>query len=216
MASHSRPSAPSTSPTSWRCAPAPCQSPVPYNSHVVTTCSTSTSLSLISTSTMEEIMTPSDLQRLDAQLDRLYLSHVKNHYQDLADKAAQRQLAHVEYLAQLIEGEATVRENRAIERRIRKRASPCSRPLKTFTGVGQRRSIDRRFRTCFVWPSSQPTPTSSLLVPSASARRTSRLLSATPPASLATPCSSPPPSTSSTPWPRHNPPAGSSARSAAT
>src|SRR5262245_62022527 len=119
MASHSRPSVPSTSPTSWRCAPAPCQSPVPYNSHVVTTCSTSTSLSPISTSTMEEIMTPSDLQRLDAQLDRLYLSHVKNHYQDLADKAAQRQLAHVEYLAQLIEGEATVRENRAIERRIR-------------------------------------------------------------------------------------------------
>src|SRR5262245_17545638 len=132
MASHSRPSASSTSPTSWRCAPAPCQSLVPYNSHVVTTCSTSTSPSPISRATMEEIMTPSDLQRLDAQLDRLYLSHVKNHYQDLADKAAQRQLAHVEYLAQLIEGEATVRENRAIERRIRQARFPVLKTIEDF------------------------------------------------------------------------------------
>ena len=70
-------------------------------------------------------MTPSDLARLDAQLHRLHLSHIQDHYQALATKAAQEQLSHLEYLAQLIEGEATVRENRAIERRIRNaRASP--------------------------------------------------------------------------------------------
>ena len=70
-------------------------------------------------------MTPSDLARLDAQLDRLHLSHIKSHYQDLATKAAQKQISHLEYLAQLIEGEATVRENRAIERRIKKAQSPA-------------------------------------------------------------------------------------------
>jgi len=77
-------------------------------------------------------MTPSDLARLDAQLDRLYLSHVKTHYQDLAGKAAQRQLTHVEYLAQLIEGEATVRENRAIERRIRQARFPVLKTIEDF------------------------------------------------------------------------------------
>jgi hypothetical protein len=41
-------------------------------------------------STMEEPVTPSDLARLDAQLDRLHLSQIKRHYRDLATKAAQK------------------------------------------------------------------------------------------------------------------------------
>src|SRR5215510_2328202 len=216
MASPSKPSAPSTSPTSWRRAPARCQSPAHCNSRAATIYSISTSLPRISISTMGETVTPSDLARLDMQLDRLHLSHVKGHYQDLAAKAAHKQLSHLAYLAELIEGEATIRENRAIERRIKRRASPCSKPSKTFSGAGPKKSTDPRSRTYSVWPSSQPTPTSSLLVPSASVKRTSPWLSAMPPALADTPFSSPPPSTSSTPWPRRNLPAGSSARSAAT
>ena len=61
-------------------------------------------------------MTPSDLKRLDAQLDALHLAHVKSHYQALATTAAQKQLSHLVYLAELIEGEAARREARAIER----------------------------------------------------------------------------------------------------
>src|SRR5262245_25498474 len=132
MASRSRPSAPSTSPISWRRAPAPCPSPVPYSSPAGTICSTSTSLPPTSMSTMEEIMTPTDLARLDAQLVRLYLSHVKSHYQELATKAAQKQLPHLDYLAALIEGEATVRENRAIERRIKKARFPMLKTMEDF------------------------------------------------------------------------------------
>src|SRR5262252_4609266 len=104
MASPSRPSAPSTSPTSWRREPARCPSLVHYSSRAATIYSRSTSLPRTSISTMEEIMTPSDLARLDTQLDRLHLTHVKGHYQDFATKAAHKQLSHLDYLAELIEG----------------------------------------------------------------------------------------------------------------
>jgi hypothetical protein len=55
--------APSTSPTSWRRAPARSPIPVPYSSPGPTICSTSTSLRPTSMS-MRRTMTPSDLARL--------------------------------------------------------------------------------------------------------------------------------------------------------
>ena len=63
-------------------------------------------------------MTPSDLTRLDAQLQRLHLHRIQSHYQAFATKAAEQQRSHLDYLAQLVEGEATMRENGSIERRI--------------------------------------------------------------------------------------------------
>ena len=36
-------------------------------------------------------MTPSDLTRLDAQLQRLHLHHIQSHYQAFATKAAEQQ-----------------------------------------------------------------------------------------------------------------------------
>src|ERR1700724_317704 len=77
-------------------------------------------------------MTPSDLTRLDAQLQRLQLPYIQSHYQALATKAAEQQRSHVDYLAQLIEGEATVRENRSIERRINNARFPVLKTLETF------------------------------------------------------------------------------------
>jgi hypothetical protein len=35
-------------------------------------------------------MTPSDLTRLDAQLQRLHLHHIQSHYQAFATKAAEQ------------------------------------------------------------------------------------------------------------------------------
>src|SRR6266700_4014083 len=69
-------------------------------------------------------MTPSDLTRLDAQLQRLHLHHIQSHYKALATKAAEQQRSHLDYLAQLVEGEATIRENRSIERRIKNARFP--------------------------------------------------------------------------------------------
>ena len=77
-------------------------------------------------------MTPSDLARLDAQLDALHLSHVKSHYQELATAAAQKQIAHLAYLAELIEGEASVRETRAIERRVKNARFPFLKTMEDF------------------------------------------------------------------------------------
>ena len=103
---------------------------------------------------MEEIMTPSDLARLEAQLDRLHLSHVKGHYQDLASQAARKQLAHLDYLAELIEGEATLRENRAIERRIKKARFPVLKTMEDFQWSWpkkiNRSQIQNLFRLAFI------------------------------------------------------------------
>jgi DNA replication protein DnaC len=105
-------------------------------------------------STIEVIMTPSDLTRLDAQLDRLHLSHILGHYQALATKAAQKQLSHLEFLAQLIEGEATVRENRAIERRIKNARFPVLKTLEDFQWSWPKKinrpQIQNLFRLAFI------------------------------------------------------------------
>src|SRR6516225_9833136 len=153
MASRSRPSAPSTSPTSWRRVPAHSPSLVPYSSPVATICSTSTSLRPTSLST-RRTMTPSDLARLDAQLDSLHLSHVKSHYQDLANAAAHKQLPHLAYLAELIGGEATLRENRAIARRIKQARFPVLKTMEDFEWTWPKKinrpQIQNLFRLAFV------------------------------------------------------------------
>jgi DNA replication protein DnaC len=103
---------------------------------------------------MEAKMTPSDLSRLDAQLSRLHLSHIQRHYQALATKAAQQQLSHLEYLAQLIEGEATEYENRSIERRIRNARFPVLKTLEEFRWNWPKKinrpQIQNLFRLAFV------------------------------------------------------------------
>ena len=77
-------------------------------------------------------MNNNDTTRLEAQLQQLHLQHIQNHYEALAGKAAEQQLSHVDYLAQLIEGEATLRENRSIKRRIDNARFPVLKTLDTF------------------------------------------------------------------------------------
>ena len=77
-------------------------------------------------------MTPSDLTRLDTQLHRLQLHYIQSHYQALATKAAEQQRSHLDYLEQLVEGEATMRENRSIERRIKNARFPVLKSLDDF------------------------------------------------------------------------------------
>jgi DNA replication protein DnaC len=73
-------------------------------------------------------MTPSDLTRLDTQLQRLQLHYIQSHYHALATRAAEQQRSHLDYLEQLVEGEATMRENRSIERRIKNARFPVLNP----------------------------------------------------------------------------------------
>jgi DNA replication protein DnaC len=80
----------------------------------------------------ETIMDENDASRLDAQLQQLHLHHIQSHYQPFASQAAEQHLSHVDYLAQLIEGEATLRENRSIKRRIDNARFPVLKTLDTF------------------------------------------------------------------------------------
>src|SRR5499433_569109 len=154
MASRSRPSAPSTSPTSWSRVLARSPSLVHCSSPAASICSTSTSPRPTSMSMTEEAVTPSDLARLDAQLDALHLSHVKSHYQAFATTAAQKQLSHIAYLAELIEGEAARRETRAIERRIKNARFPVLKTMEDFQWNWPKKinrpQIQNLFRLAFI------------------------------------------------------------------
>jgi DNA replication protein DnaC len=77
-------------------------------------------------------MTPSDQTQLDAQLRRLHLQYVQSHYKAFAGKAAEQQRSHVDYLAQLVEGEFATREMRSIERRIKNARFPVCKTLDDF------------------------------------------------------------------------------------
>jgi len=99
-------------------------------------------------------MTPSDLTRLDAQLHRLQLHHIQSHYQAFAIKAAEQQRSHLDYLAQLVEGEAALRENRCIERRIKNARFPVLKSLDDFQWSWPKKinrpHIQNLFRLAFV------------------------------------------------------------------
>jgi DNA replication protein DnaC len=102
----------------------------------------------------EEAVTPSDLKRLDVQLDALHLSHVRGHYQAFATTAAQKQLSHLAYLAELIEGEAARRESRAIERRIKNARFPVLKTMEDFEWNWPKKinrpQIQNLFRLAFI------------------------------------------------------------------
>jgi len=99
-------------------------------------------------------MTPSDQTQLDAQLQRLHLHHIKSHYQTAATRAAEQQCPYVDYLAQLIDGETTLRENRSIERRIRNARFPVLKTLEEFQWSWPRKinrpQIQNLFRLAFI------------------------------------------------------------------
>ena len=99
-------------------------------------------------------MTPSDQTRLDTQLQRLHLHHIRSHYPAAATKAAEEQCSYVDYLAQLIEGETTLRENRSIERRIRNARFPVLKTLEEFQWSWPKKinrpQIQNLFRLTFI------------------------------------------------------------------
>jgi DNA replication protein DnaC len=100
------------------------------------------------------MMTPSDQTRLDMQLQQLHLHHIKSQYQAAATKAAEHQHAYVDYLAQLVDGETALRENRSIERRIRNARFPVLKTLEDFQWSWPRKinrpQIQNLFRLAFI------------------------------------------------------------------
>jgi DNA replication protein DnaC len=69
---------------------------------------------------------------LDARLEALHMPFTKEHCRPLAATAAKRSLPHLDYLAQLVEGEAALRADRAVARRIKAARFPVIKTLDSF------------------------------------------------------------------------------------
>jgi len=73
-----------------------------------------------------------DNRRLDEHLKYLKLPFIREHYQAVAARAAEKQLAHVDYLEKLADGEAAFRRDRSIQRRIQQARFPVIKTLDQF------------------------------------------------------------------------------------
>ena len=84
----------------------------------------------------------------------MHLRYIQSHCQDLAGKAAREQRSHLDYLAQLIEGEAAMREQRSIERRIGNARFPVLKTLDDFQWSWPKKinrpQIQNLFRLAFI------------------------------------------------------------------
>jgi DNA replication protein DnaC len=99
-------------------------------------------------------MKPDPQAALRAQLTTLQLLHLREHFESLATEAARKQLSHVDYLAELIEGELHRREQRSLERRIRAARLPMLKGMDAFdwgwpTKIN-REQIQNLFRLTFL------------------------------------------------------------------
>ena len=92
--------------------------------------------------------------QLDQQLRYLKLPFIRDHYQDLAAQAARKNWAHVDYLGNLVSGEAALRRDRSIERRIRMARFPLIKTLDQFNWSWPKKinriQIQNLFRLNFV------------------------------------------------------------------
>ena len=103
---------------------------------------------------------PHDLDTFHAHLDALKLFFIREHYPDVVRCAAEEQSDHLTVLERLIEGEANLRRDRSIERRIRLARFPVKKTLDSFD---------------WSWPNKiQPPPGPEPLPPALPRRRRQR------------------------------------------
>ena len=77
--------------------------------------------------------TDSTQTALEELLNYLKLCYMRQNYQSVANRAAQKQWSHVDYLTQLAEAEANLRRDRATKRRISAARFPQIKTLEQFT-----------------------------------------------------------------------------------
>lgn len=91
---------------------------------------------------------------LHARLKLLNLPFMQNNFEDLAAQAARKDWSHIDYLSSLAEGEAHLRLDRSIQRRIRLARFPVIKTLEQFrwtwpTAIN-RASVQNLFRLKFI------------------------------------------------------------------
>lgn len=91
---------------------------------------------------------------LDQKLNYLKLAFMAGHYENLATQATQNQWAHIDYLASLVDGEANLRQDRSIKRRIQMARFPVIKTLDQFRWTWPRQinrlQVQNLFRLQFV------------------------------------------------------------------
>jgi DNA replication protein DnaC len=73
-----------------------------------------------------------DESKLQKNLIYLKLPFIREHYEEMAKMAAQKEWSHVQYFGRLMQGEADFRHDRAIKRRIRMAKFPVIKTLQDF------------------------------------------------------------------------------------
>ena len=101
------------------------------------------------------ISDPTKIQSdLGANLSLLNLSFMENNFDPLAHQAAKRGWSHVDYLSALVHGEASLRRDRSIERRIRLARFPVKKTLDQFQWswptMVNRAAVQNLFRLKFI------------------------------------------------------------------
>ena len=89
-----------------------------------------------------------DLDAFQNDLDTLRLAFIREHHEDFIRRAAKQQWDHQALLARLIQGEAALRRERSIARRIRLARFPVKKTLDGSTGPGPKKSTANRSCTC--------------------------------------------------------------------
>jgi DNA replication protein DnaC len=72
------------------------------------------------------------MNAIDTHLHSLKLPFMAENYQDIARQASQKNWSHVDFLARLVEGEANLHQDRAIQRRIRTARFPVIKTIEDF------------------------------------------------------------------------------------
>jgi DNA replication protein DnaC len=107
---------------------------------------------------MDENKITSDTKKtkpdLEAHLKDLRLSFMQENFEPLADRAAKQDWSHVDYLSALAEGEASLRRDRFVERRIKLARFPVIKNLEQFRWnwptVINRAAVQNLFRLRFL------------------------------------------------------------------
>jgi len=91
---------------------------------------------------------------IDQNLTYLKLSFMHDNYQQMATEAAKKHCSHVDYLERLVEGEAAMRRDRFIERKVRLARFPVIKTLDQFTWSWpkniNRLQVQNLFRLTFI------------------------------------------------------------------
>ena len=97
---------------------------------------------------------PPSTEPLDAHLAYLKLVFILEHYATLAEDAAGTHQGHVAYLTRLIEGEALLRRERSVQRRIQQARFPVIKTLEQFQWTWPRKinrlQVQELFRLQFI------------------------------------------------------------------